>query len=92
MTHELGPLPPVDYDAGWHRIYTADQMRDYAAAQVAAAVAKERERWGPVVMAMQDAVLDTMASGRPIAHLDSACDALVKRLAPNPQLTGPGPA
>ena len=32
MTHELGPLPPVDYDAGWHRIYTADQMRAYAAA------------------------------------------------------------
>ena len=31
------PLPKVDYDAGWHRQYTADQMHAHAAAVTAAA-------------------------------------------------------
>jgi septation ring formation regulator EzrA len=26
------PLPKVDYDAGWHRQYTTDQMHAHAAA------------------------------------------------------------
>ena len=30
------PLPKVDYDAGWHRQYTADQMHAHAAAVSAA--------------------------------------------------------
>ena len=29
------PLPKVDYDAGWHRQYTADQMHAHAAAVTA---------------------------------------------------------
>ena len=37
------PLPKVDYDAGWHRQYTADQMHAYAAA-VSAAKDAEIER------------------------------------------------
>lgn len=44
MTHELGPLPSCDRDAGWHRIYTADQLRAYALAEVEKAVKAERER------------------------------------------------
>lgn len=27
MSITLPPLPKVDYDAGWHRQYTADQLR-----------------------------------------------------------------
>jgi len=27
MSITLPPLPPVDYDAGWQRQYTADQLR-----------------------------------------------------------------
>lgn len=38
MTHELGPLPSCDRDAGWHRIYTAEQLRAYALAEVEKAV------------------------------------------------------
>ena len=37
------PLPKVDYDAGWHRQYTADQMHAHAAA-VSAAKDAEIER------------------------------------------------
>ena len=49
MNNELGPLPEPDYPAGGvgtlgQNCYTADQMRTYAAAQVAAAVAAEREK------------------------------------------------
>lgn len=61
-------------------------LNDDAAAYLLAldsAVVAERERWRVPVLAMHDAVLDTMASGRPIAHLESACDALVQMLRPN---------
>ncbi len=40
----------------------------------------ERERWRESALAMHDAVLDTMASGRPIAHLDSCADDLLRLL------------
>lgn len=50
MTHELGPLPEPGTRTDWHHdgygkpAYTADQMRAYAAQEVAKAVAAERER------------------------------------------------
>lgn len=45
--------------------------------------AAERERLRRAVLAMHDAVLDTMASGRPIAHLDSCADELLRLFWPN---------
>ena len=76
---EFVPPPlPKPQQVCWigHTLFTDAQMHAYAEAAAKA----ERERWRAPVLAMNDAVLDTMASGRPIAHLDSACDALMQML------------
>jgi hypothetical protein len=63
----------------WAKVYKA-MTRNSPAPEPAQA---ERERWRPAVMAMHDAVLDTMASGRPIAHLDDCSYALLRLLGTN---------
>lgn len=63
--------------------WPADKLGLLAAAILEAVADAERHVWRAPVLAMQDAVLDTMAGGRPIAHLDSACEELVRMLGPN---------
>lgn len=57
----LPPLPPVDYDAGWHRQYTADQMRAYARAALAATPAPAPQ-WVPVSERLPDANRKVLAT------------------------------
>jgi hypothetical protein len=66
-------------------------MRDYAAAQVAAAVAAERERFIPDVDELAQQIRWLNGSNKRGAG--SLAEALVEwlRSRPNPELTGPGP-
>jgi len=69
MSITLPPLPKVDYDAGWHRQYTADQLR-----------ARDLEVARVVLKAAADLVDGNAAycSGQTAAILGSNADAIRK--------------
>jgi len=48
------PLPKVDYDAGWHRQYTADQMHAHAAAVSAAKDAEIAQLRADLIKSLAD--------------------------------------
>ena len=48
------PLPKVDYDAGWHRQYTADQMHAHAAAVSAAKDAEIAQLRAELIKSLAD--------------------------------------
>lgn len=61
MSDQLGPLPEPDFlndRAYWSHVYSAANMRAYAAAEVA----KERERWEHSLNAARGALADIATS------------------------------
>jgi len=83
------PLPKVDYDAGWHRQYTADQMHTHAAAVTAAKDARIKVLEDALRMALAE--LDELPVWSNTGHVCNIARAALGDKTPTTPLPSPSP-